>query len=228
MYSPPLTPVKRDETAGHRRLRYSHQMRWEPGDTVALREIWRGRIWTARAVTVVEDAEERLMFYVPPGMRWKCPLAADGHGWMRVPEDDWTLGDRVWEGKHVLSFAWPGVSHAVLAYWDADRSFLGWYINLQTPLVRTAIGFDYMDHMLDIEVEPDGSWRLKDEEDLDDWVRRGGISEAEARAIRLEARRAVARLGSGESPFDERWESWRPDPSWPAPELPAGWGIIAP
>ncbi len=200
-------------------------VRWKPGDAVTLREIWRGRIWTARAVTVVEDADDRLMFHVPPGIRWKCPVASGGHGWMRVPEERWTLGDRVWERKHVLSFAWPDVSHAVLAYWDDEWSFLGWYINLQTPLSRTAIGFDFMDHMLDIEVQPDGSWRLKDEEELEEWVRRGGITELDAHTIRQEAQRAIVRLETGLPPFDEPWQDWRPDPSWRVPELSPGWDV---
>jgi len=29
---------------------------FEPGESAALREIWEGRIWSARPVTVVEDA----------------------------------------------------------------------------------------------------------------------------------------------------------------------------
>ena len=198
----------------------------QPGDSVTLREIWRGRIWTARAATVVEDGAERMMFHIPPGMRWKCPLASGGRGWMRVPEEAWSLGDRVWERKHVLSFAWPDVSHAALAYWDDDRSFLGWYINLQTPLTRTGIGFDYMDHMLDIEVQPDGSWQLKDQEELEGWVRRGGITEADAHAIRQEAQRAIVRLETAQPPFDEPWNDWRPDPSWPVPQLAPGWDVV--
>jgi hypothetical protein len=29
-----------------------------------------------------------------------------------------------------------------------------------------------------------------------------------------------------EPPFDEDWSSWRPDPAWPAPELPTGWDLV--
>ena len=85
--------------------------RWRPGDAVALREVWRGRIWTARAATVVDDGTDRTIFYVAPGMRWKCPILPNGV-WQRLPSDDWVLGDRVWQRYRVLSFAWPGIAHA--------------------------------------------------------------------------------------------------------------------
>lgn len=192
-----------------------------------LREVWKGRIWTARAATVVEDRGDRTLLYVAPGMRWKCPVNPDG-SWQRVPSGRWVLGDRVWRGKHVLSVAWPEVAHAVLLYWDEAWRFLGWYVNLQEPLRPTPIGFDYMDHVLDIEVEPDGSWAWKDERELAASVQHGIFSAEEADRIRAEGDAAVARLRAREEPFDETWLGWRPDPSWRVPELAPGWDRIDP
>ena len=41
--------------------------RWfKSGETVALREVWDGRLFYVRPVTVVEDTPVRSMFYVPP------------------------------------------------------------------------------------------------------------------------------------------------------------------
>lgn len=200
--------------------------RWQPGDAVVLREVWRGRIWTARAATVVDDGADRTMFYVAPGMRWKCPILPNGV-WQRLPSDHWVLGDRVWQRYRVLSFAWPGIAHAVLVYWNAsDGSFAGWYVNLQTPLTRSKAGFDYMDHTLDIEVNPDRTWSLKDAEELEECVERGLFTRDEARGIVAEGTRAIRRLEAREEPFDDAWIDWRPDPAWSVPELPPGWDAV--
>ena len=44
--------------------------------------------------------------------------------------------------------------------------FLGWYVNLQAPLVIRGDRFDTTDWALDIMVDPDGSWRWKDEDEF--------------------------------------------------------------
>jgi predicted RNA-binding protein associated with RNAse of E/G family len=204
-------------------------MGWDPGDTVVLREVWQGRLWTARPQTVVEDAEAQQMFCCSPGMRWKAPATQAGEP-LRLPTRDWVLADRVWSDYRLLSFAWPGVAHAVLAYWHAaGDEFAGWYINLQTPLTRTPLGFDYFDHALDIVVAPNGSsWRWKDEDELEEAVALGLFSAAEAEGFRAEGERAVRRLLDHDPPFEIDWSSWRPDQSWSEPELPAGWDVLEP
>ena len=175
-----------------------------PGQVVALREIWGGRPWTVRAVVVVEDAEAQRSFCVFPGTRWKAPLRRNGLP-LRVPEADWKLVDRLWSGSTILSFAWPGVAHAVLlVYEQATGAFEGFYVNLQDPLRRTRIGFDTTDHLLDALVEPDRSaWRWKDEDELAEAVERGLFSLAQAEGFRAEGERAVRRIVDGEPPFDD-------------------------
>ncbi len=201
--------------------------RWSPGETVVLREVWQGRVWTARPVAVVQDADDQQMFSMPPGVVWKCAAGRDGRR-LRLPEPEWTLQDRALEPNHVLSFAWPGVAHAVLLFFDAGSAeLLRWYINLEEPLRRTPVGFDYFDHTLDIVVAPDlSSWEWKDEDELDEAVRRGIFSAHEARRFREEGERALTRLLNREPPFDRDWRAWRPDPAWPLPELPPGWDVI--
>ena len=51
-------------------------------------------------------------------------------------------------------------------FWDESWSFLGWYVNLQSPLRRSPLGFDMTDWALDVWVEPDGRWQWKDEDDF--------------------------------------------------------------
>lgn len=197
-------------------------MRRQPGAAVVLRETWRGRIWTARPAIVVRDAEDAQMFFVSAGMRWMCPHAPDGTQ-LRLPRNGWTLAERQWD-TNALSFAWPGVAHAILAFWEPDWVFRGWYVNLQEPLRRTAVGFDYMDHALDIVIAPDlSTWSWKDEDELEEAVARGVFSREQASAFRGEGERALARILNREPPFDGNWTAWRPDASWPVPVLPPGW-----
>ncbi len=142
-------------------------MPWKAGDTVVLREIWRERIWTARPVTVVDDMPDQQIFYMSPGARWMCPRDDRGE-WLRLPAEDWTLGERTLTTERVLSFAWPHVAYAVLLFWeDVTREFARWYVNLQEPLRRTGGGFDYLDHALDVVIAPDrSSFAWKDEDEL--------------------------------------------------------------
>jgi uncharacterized protein DUF402 len=188
--------------------------------------MWEGRIWSARPVITVRDADEEQMFFMPSGVVWKRPRGPDGE-WLRVPKGDWTLDDVI-EEQEILSFAWAGVGHAVLLFFDAaSGDLLRWYVNLQQPLQRTAVGFDYLDHVLDIVIEPDLSrWTLKDRDELEEAVRRSLFTPDQAAEFRAEAERGLRRLLDGEPPFDRDWTTWRPDPSWPVPELPPGWDAV--
>ncbi|MBI4261574.1 MAG: DUF402 domain-containing protein [Actinobacteria bacterium] len=204
--------------------------RWRPGDAIVLREIWEGRVWAARVLRVVQDDPGQRSFYGGAGWPWKGPASSGGRP-IRLPEPGWRLEDRTWTGGRILSFAWPDVAHAVLAFWDAGSdAFTGWYVNLQDPLRPTPVGFDTMDHVLDVLVAPDGSsWSFKDEDEFEDWQRRGLIPGHRAPAIRAEGQRAARRIIEREPPFDRDWPSWRPDPSWEEPPaFPPGWDAVPP
>ena len=70
-------------------------------------------------------------------------------------------------------------------------------------------------------VRPDLSWSWKDEHELEAASRLGRFSPDEAAAIRAEGERVIAAW-----PFPTGWEDWRPDPSWPIPQLPEGWDRV--
>ncbi len=59
-----------------------------------------------------------------------------------------------------------GASHSVYVHWGRDGEFLGWYVNLEDPWRETALGFDTTDHLLDVWIDPDRTWRWKDEDHL--------------------------------------------------------------
>ena len=202
--------------------------RFAPGTSVALREIWRGRVWSARPVTVVLDGDDLWMFYLPLGVRWMCPREPGGAAWHRIPHDEWELAERIWEDTHVLSFARPHDAHATLLFFERDWTPRTWYVNLQEPLRQTHLGFDYMDKDLDVLVELDGTWRWKDEDELAEAIAGGLIPAEDEPRLRAEGERAVRRILGREPPFDRDWTTWRPDPTWPMPTLPNGWDRLKP
>ena len=193
---------------------------FEPGRAVALREIWQGRVWSARPVTVVEDAEDQITLFIPSHARWMAPFH-DGAR-LKIQQPDFELVEQPYKA-HVLSFAWPGSSAAVLLFYEEDWSPSHWYVNLEDPLRRSPVGFDTLDHKLDVIVELDGTWRWKDEDEFDDIIERGLLPPEDAAPLREEAEGAVRRILERRPPFDRDWSGWRPDPSWPEPTLPEGW-----
>ena len=129
-----------------------------------------------------------------------------------VPHDllsnDICLVSRKWVDTDVLMLVLPGAAHAVYVMWEAGQTTLKcWYIDLQEPLRRTAIGFDTNDHLLDIVISADRSvWRWKDEDEFEEAVRLGVFSQEEAQAIRAEGERVIERFLAGQSPFCDGWE----------------------
>lgn len=193
--------------------------RFGSGDVAVLREIWRGRVWKARPWIVVHDRPDQLALYIPKGTPTKIP---PGSG---IPRDEWELEDGVWD-RPTLRLTAPRTPHSVLVWW-AEDVLEGWYVNLERPLERTEVGFDYLDLELDIFVRPDRSWEFLDEDEFDEAQRLGVIAPEEAAAVRAEAARAVRMIEAWESPFCDGWENWRPNPAWSVPALPTGWEVVA-
>ena len=138
---------------------------WRPGDRIVLREIWRGQVRSGRPYTVVEDGPSRLVLYAQAGVPWVRPIQPDGTP-LRMRGPSWTLREEV-STDETLRIIAPGSRHSVILFWTAGfQELLQWYVNLEEPLVRTPIGFDYLDQMLDIVIAADlSSWTWKDEDD---------------------------------------------------------------
>jgi Protein of unknown function (DUF402) len=196
-------------------------MRRQPGEAIVRRDVWRGRPVVGWGGIVVADEDDLLVLYMPNGGRlWSTD---DFFG---APHP-WSHKDR-WEGHGVLQLQRPGELHAVWVFWQGPKRELGaWYVNIQEPFRRTAIGFDTQDLELDIVISPDGSWRWKDDELLDPWVERGRWTAAEVAAIRAEGARVAAELEAGRRWWSDEWATWEPDPAWRVPaELPPGWDAV--
>jgi predicted RNA-binding protein associated with RNAse of E/G family len=138
------------------------------------------------------------------------------------------LVERKWVDTDVLMLATPGAAHVVYVMWEEGHtSFKCWYINLQEPLHRVPMGFDTMDHLLDIVISPDRSeWRWKDEDEFREAVAIGVFTPEEACAILAEGERVVKLVEAGESPFCDGWERWLPPAEWGIPDFPVDWDDI--
>jgi predicted RNA-binding protein associated with RNAse of E/G family len=159
---------------------------------------------------------------MPNGTPWLRPVDDTGQP-LRLPGGDWKLKEDRLNIDH-LGVAVPGEPYSVILMWEEDWKLRCWYINIEEPLKRTNIGFDFMDQTLDIEVAPDLSqWRWKDEEELEEGIAAGIYSRELARQIRVNGEGALERLLARKPPFDERWEDWRPDPAWRKPEISGDW-----
>jgi predicted RNA-binding protein associated with RNAse of E/G family len=211
-----------------RRCTLTSFFQWTTGSQIVYREIWQGKVWTARPVIVVQDRPDLMALYLPLGTRWRLPAGDRKQYFHYLQTGEWTLADVVWLPGDTLFLLHPGEAHAVHVMWGAkNREFVGWYINLQEPARRTSIGLDFMDQELDIYVKPDLSeWVWKDEEHLQRAQTDGRFSAEQVDAIRTEGERMITRVQDGASPFNDGWETWNPPAEWSTPHLEEGWDRI--
>jgi predicted RNA-binding protein associated with RNAse of E/G family len=198
-------------------------VRRSPGETVALREIWAGRVWYARPAVVVSDQENLQVFHIPAHVHCKQPVSPDGTP-LRIPADTWRLEDEERGDTRILSFAFADTPYAVILPFDPDGRLGEYYVNLQSPLRRSVAGFDTVEHLLDVRIAPDRSrWTWKDEDELEIAVHPGLFTTEDAAWFRHWGERAVEHVLLREPPFDDDWATWRPDPAWDAIDLPDVW-----
>ena len=176
------------------------------------RDVHLGRVWRAQACRVVEETDELLALWIPAGAPAKVPA-----GGLRIPGEIWELEDTA-PKREQLCIARRGRAHSIYLFWQDDAAIDHWYVNFEQPLRRTPLGVDTFDEKLDLIVRPDGGFRWKDEDELEQAAAAGLL---DAGAVRAEAARVLE-----EWPFPTGWEDWRPDPAWPVPRLPEGWDVV--
>lgn len=207
-------------------------MGWEPGTAVLWRSVRNGVVHAANLSRVLRDGEDLIALYTCPGNRGRRRKGRRGgpSGRLIVP-GGWTgeYEDSVWHTNRALFLYRPGDAHSIGLFWrESDGEFRNWYVNLEAPWRRSAVGFDTWDHTLDLVVAPDlSSWEWKDEDEFA-WSQEVGIiSPAEAHAVRAEAECAIQAIERRSSPYCDGWERWSPDPSWsPLTEMPANWNVV--
>lgn len=185
---------------------------WSRGDVVALRDVWFGAVWRAVPGITVEDSPGRSVFWVPAGS--EAAFAADETGAeIRMPQRDFARATRRTK-KSIVVVCDEGAPWTLWLFFGAD-GFEYWYVNFERYLGRSAAAYDSVDHKLDLIVEANGELRWKDEDEL---RRAGELGLVDAAEVRRDAEHAVAN-----PPWPTGWETFEPDPSWTAVDLPRGW-----
>ena len=184
---------------------------------MALRQLFRGRVWSVTPATVVVDDRSTVVLWLPPDVEGK---AGDGD-----PLGEWTLRDIRWAERRrgILRLTQLGERRSTLFFWDDDGAFQGWYVNLERPMTRSPFGFDFEDRILDLWIAADLHWRWLD---LDEFRRARELeflSTVEVEETVADGEQALAAAIAGEPPFRAGWEQWKPDPSWAVPKLDPSW-----
>jgi Protein of unknown function (DUF402) len=204
---------------------------WSEGDAFLVRyESADGVIRGARPTRVVGERNGYLATWLPAATPVAVPVLADGRGLRECSlEDRYTLprASRVepWRGEGILMLFPRAAAHSVWLFWREDGGFWGWYVNLERRHRWNGRGCDTRDHVLDLWCEVPREWHWKDEDELEQAVEHGVVSPAQAAEIRAEGERVARAIERWEPPFGDGWETWRPDPSWPAPVLPDDWHL---
>jgi hypothetical protein len=190
---------------------------WQPGEP--------SRISPMR---VVRDDERGLVAWLAPGTLQEAPGALDGQRVREVPLARRWLEPRTrivepWRGNGVLCIAPAGMPWSVRLFWSdtaaAAWAFAGWYVNLENAHLRTDHDTFSSDHILDVEIDPEGGIHLKDEDELIAAIEQGRLSPEQAAQIERHADAAIASFEADDWPFDSEWVRWRPDPTWTVPVL---------
>ena len=200
---------------------------WRQGESITFRDVHARRIKAAVSFVTVEHTEHRYVGWLPADGEFALPVDAAGN-----PVKDVMASHRLAE----LRWAMPGspgqlmialadVCYGVLLrFFGDDWRMPEWYVNLQSPLQRTAIGFDSTDYVLDLLVAADGtSWRWKDNDEFKAAVRAGFVSRERERVIRATGEHALELARARVTPFDDEFLGFRPDPEWEPPDLSRGW-----
>jgi hypothetical protein len=205
---------------------------WRSGDQIWWRYRWEGDRYTpgdpewVNPMTVVRDDADGLVAWMPAGTPVTFVERADGRGLRADPTTMFTAPRRqvtsTWKDFDILRIAPTGRPWSVWLFWKAGADdFEGYYVNLETRHRRDLRNVYTTDHVLDLDVEADGSWRRKDEDELVLAVEQGRYSPAEAERLHRDLEDAEAVVRAWGSPFCDGWDSFRPDPAWPLPGLPA-------
>lgn len=196
---------------------------WKPGTQATLRGVGT-RVFWAYPTLVVQDTPDLIALYLPAGSLGKdtetrlAPQEFFSPGKIKIVDYEWDRTD-------VLMLIVPGEAFSIYLMWKTGtRNLVCWYINLQEPIRRTDIGFDTMDHMLDVVVSPElSTWQWKDEDEFAEAVRIGFYPPEKAREIRAEGEKALHFLTAELRSFYQKWESWQPQPEWEIPKLSPLW-----
>lgn len=206
---------------------------FEPGEIVYMRHFQRDAVAGIFPCRAARHDDEGLLLWAEQGSPSWYTITRDGR-WMRqMPLTEWVAAPKVASkgsfAHSLLSWHPTGADYSIRFFWH-DGVFTAWYANLELPFQmwrhNGLSGGDTVDWDLDIWIEPDRSWRWKDEDEFTErlaqpehyWV------DDEAR-VRAAGEEVVKLIEAGAFPFDGTWVDFQPDPAWePLPHTdPPAW-----
>ena len=201
-------------------------MQRQPGDVVALRHITTDqRIEMAWPCRVAQDADDLLALFIAAGSQFKAGPKRSAAEKRASPKSAAPAHEYTWRND-TLRLMFPGACHSVSLFWEtsgATRRLLRYFVNMEEPFRRTAVGFDTQDHTLDVVVTPDLACTWRDEAELESHVALGFYTRDLATAARAEGQRVIDAIARGNHPCLHGWAQWSPDPGWQVPTIPAAW-----
>jgi hypothetical protein len=163
-----------------------------------------------------------LALFIAAGSPYKAGPKRSAAAKRAAPRLDLPPDEYIWRAD-TLRLMLPGRCHSVSLFFEAGQPrLLKYFVNMEEPFRRTAIGFDTQDHTLDIEVTPQLEWRWRDEQELDNHVSEGFYTRALAAAARSEGQWAIDAILRGEHAC-LGFRSWRPAAHWERPAFMLGW-----
>lgn len=213
-------------------MSHESDIKWNTGDVVTWRGVYRGRVWHAQPVVIVKDSPQEIAAALLPGTQCVAPEGylqgkqTDKRRW-NFKEKFWGMETYLWRKNRLLLLIEPNKFYSTILFWNhANNNFSCYYINFQLPFQRLPNAIDTLDLDLDLIVHPDFRLEWKDENDYQTAIEKGIIlSEwvAEIDKARVEI---LANIKKRAYPFDGSWLNWMPDPTWSPPKLPENWDKI--
>ncbi|MEY9842738.1 DUF402 domain-containing protein [Streptacidiphilus sp. EB103A] len=209
---------------------------FHPGQAVARRDVFGGRVWTAAPYRLLADSGEAMVLAHWVGLESLAPSpwlewARNGDASARVravealAAGEWELETRTWQETSLVTQTRAGDFFSVGRFYDAGHRLNRFYVNFQRPFQRTEIGIDTFDLLVDLVVSPDLAklqWKDEDEDEYAHGRRLGVVTEREHQRVQAAREYVVGLIEDCSGPFADAPQTWRPDPGWTWPALPAG------
>jgi hypothetical protein len=196
------------------------------GDIVVLRYITTdGRIEMCWPCRVVVDRDDLVALFIAAGSPYKAGPKRTAAEKRRQPRVQLPPDEYVWRND-TLRLMLPGRLHSVSMFWalqSGQRRLLKYFVNMEEPFRRTAVGFDTQDHTLDIEVSAELDWRWRDEQEMANHVSAGFYTPELAAAARAEGERAIDAICSRSHVCMQGWADWQPASEWERAGFIDGW-----
>ncbi len=179
-----------------------------------------------RPVTVITDDDRHLAIWLGPGTRMLYQVLADGRD-LRDQEgtERFTApraqAVRQWVGAGIVAVFLPGATYSVWFFESGSGRRDAYYINIEAPYRRSVRGITSSDFVLDIVADAEGTFRYKDEDELDLALQSGQFTQSDVNRIHAAAEDAVRRIENWRFPFGSGYEDFVPDPAWEIPQLPS-------